>query len=1000
MNLPKISVIIPYYNVPESLTKKSIDSVLQQTYPNIEIIIVNDGSENLNIFTEYQKKYNNIKVVEHKTNKGLFQARITGIKACHGDYIAFLDSDDSVSMDFYRKLLRTIQKNDADICIADYVYEYEDGSKKYFPSQELRNIDISYSNKEILDKFISGHGYDFAWQVVWNKLYKRSVIEQALPYLEDFAKTSGHLIMTEDIAYSLSFYLFANKTVNCHNVYYYYYQHAAQSINLTSLDKTKKNFTDVVKVFNYFELMLKRFSLYENYKSDFEIFKKALYNIYYLHFEYFKAITEYEKIARDTAEYDFPDCIFIGEKEQLVEFDKAYADFESIIKEILSEKTKIVSFDVFDTLLKRTTYFPTDVFVLLGEKFKHELSSGFFCNFADIRCNAEYQKRQESKTDEITLDEIYDYMASTYGIDKSLADKLKNAELEIEKDVLTMRETGKDFYDIAQINGKEIIYISDMYLPENFIYSVLQNNGYSKENKLYLSCEYRQNKWQGNLYKTMLLDKKISPKQVVHIGDNHFADFEKPSALGIRAFYFPSVREIFESNLLNRLINKDTTYINFKEKQYIGIRQMYATVANKLFDFPFIDNFSEFRCSTKGLGYYALGMELFAVVNWIIENTQNRGRIHFVARDGYLPQRAYEIIKKELNLNLPESNYLYSSRKFLYPLSMENKMDLFTTPQHINIYTHNIEKLISYFPEECINRDEYSKIPTSDRKRKFENFNNFYDHINQIASLINFDKLNEYRDEVKNYLSAIIRDNDIIFDIGYNGRTEAILSRLLGFSVNSLILHHYNDAIYQNKNKLGFCNKCFFDHKPKVTGELREMLLMKTDRSFLRFDFKKNGVVENVFCSTVDFNDSNVSIINAIQNNALQFIIDLLKNNGNYLNILQMYSKDVACLPLENYLMRPESIDQLIWKSFDFEDDIGQGIINVIQSWNRQLEYNNLLFVNQTANNVKLSWKKRFINKLFPYGTKRRKRAVKFVNTLLPKGTKRRQFVKKLLRWK
>ena len=113
-----------------------------------------------------------------------------------------------------------------------------------------------------------------------------------------------------------------------------------------------------------------------------------------------------------------------------------------------------------------------------------------------------------------------------------------------------------------------------------------------------------------------------------------------------------------------------------------------------------------------------------------------------------------------------------------------------------------------------------------------------------------------------------------------------------------------------------------------------------------------------------------------------------------------MYSKEVACLPLENYLMRPESIDQLIWKSFDFEDDIGQGIINVIQSWNRQLEYNTLLFVNQTANNVKLSWKKRFINKLFPYGTKRRNRAVKFVNTILPKGTKRRRFVKALLRWK
>ena len=111
--------------------EKCLDRLLEQSYKNIEIIIVNDCSQGNceEIAEKYQKIDNRVKYIKHEKNKGLFQARITGASIATGEYIAFLDSDDYVSIDYYRTLMNNIQENNSDIAMGNMVLEYDNGRK-------------------------------------------------------------------------------------------------------------------------------------------------------------------------------------------------------------------------------------------------------------------------------------------------------------------------------------------------------------------------------------------------------------------------------------------------------------------------------------------------------------------------------------------------------------------------------------------------------------------------------------------------------------------------------------------------------------------------------------------------------------------------------------------------------------------------------------------------------------------------------------------------------
>jgi glycosyltransferase involved in cell wall biosynthesis len=125
----KISVIIPIYNVEKYLSV-CLESVINQTYQNLEIILVDDGSTDAcpKICDDYATKDNRIKLI-HKKNGGLSDARNIGVKHATGDLISFVDSDDVLSLYFYEKLINILEENDADIV--------ECGFRKFYNEKEL-----------------------------------------------------------------------------------------------------------------------------------------------------------------------------------------------------------------------------------------------------------------------------------------------------------------------------------------------------------------------------------------------------------------------------------------------------------------------------------------------------------------------------------------------------------------------------------------------------------------------------------------------------------------------------------------------------------------------------------------------------------------------------------------------------------------------------------------------------------------------------------------------
>lgn len=161
-----ISVIIPVYKV-EDFLNRCVDSILDQTYENLEIILVDDGSPDRCgvICDEYAKKDDRIKVI-HKENGGLSDARNVGIEAATGDYITFLDSDDWVHMNYLKVLHSLLKSKNADISVCNFVKIYSEN----IPPNTGNAIIYEYSNIDALNQ-LSGEFY-VQMVVAWGKLYK------------------------------------------------------------------------------------------------------------------------------------------------------------------------------------------------------------------------------------------------------------------------------------------------------------------------------------------------------------------------------------------------------------------------------------------------------------------------------------------------------------------------------------------------------------------------------------------------------------------------------------------------------------------------------------------------------------------------------------------------------------------------------------------------------------------------------------------------------------
>lgn len=236
-----ISVIIPVYKV-EKYLRKCVDSVVNQTYPNIEIILVDDGSPDRcgQICDEYANVYSNIKVI-HKENAGLGMARNTGLENVTGKYVTFVDSDDWVSENLLEVLYHEFATNNVDFCKSGFQRVKNDGTVVSITQYKNEIFEEDRAKKELLPRMVgsSPSQHDSVEMCVCGVLYNAEIIKSHC-----IRFPSERELISEDLVFNIDYMQYANGACTVDAVCYNY------RVNENSLTRSYRR--DRYKACSYF----------------------------------------------------------------------------------------------------------------------------------------------------------------------------------------------------------------------------------------------------------------------------------------------------------------------------------------------------------------------------------------------------------------------------------------------------------------------------------------------------------------------------------------------------------------------------------------------------------------------------------------------------------------------------------------------------------------------------------------------------------------------------
>lgn len=252
--MPEVSIIVPIYNAEKSIAR-CIDSILSQEYTDFELILCDDGSTDKSgqIIDEYREKDERIRVL-HKENTGVSDTRNQGIAVAKGKYIQFLDADDWITVDATKLLVRTMKEGGCDLVISDF---YRVIGERISHKGDI-DADGILTQEEFAE-YMMVNPADFYYGVLWNKLYKREIIEKY------HLKMDESVSWCEDFLFNLEYLLHAKRIAALQVPIYYYMKTegslATQGINLSKTIKMK------ISVFEYYNDFYKHVYEEEDYEK-------------------------------------------------------------------------------------------------------------------------------------------------------------------------------------------------------------------------------------------------------------------------------------------------------------------------------------------------------------------------------------------------------------------------------------------------------------------------------------------------------------------------------------------------------------------------------------------------------------------------------------------------------------------------------------------------------------------------------------------------------------
>ncbi|MBL3554150.1 HAD-IA family hydrolase [Rhodovulum sulfidophilum] len=326
----------------------------------------------------------------------------------------------------------------------------------------------------------------------------------------------------------------------------------------------------------------------------------------------------------------------------------------------------MVTFDVFETLLERRGILrPLDLFLELGRDFAPSLGLTQE-DFADLRIRAERDARAwlaRRHGREVRLAEIYDRFGTLMGAlgrpapTPCALSELADAEMALELSYLTPVPSVAPIYREALSSGKKVALISDFYAPASFVAQALAKNGFDGDHRLFVSSDLDKTKNHGELYAHVCQEMGVSPRDVVHFGDNPWSDGARALQAGIT-----HVRVVNPAGaLLSRL------RMDWRKPHPLPASTLFAACARAEYGTGLTKRQPQDLPVSERVGIEALAPLLLGMASWLYHEAQRNElkALHFCSRDGLVMKQAFDMYQERFG-KCTDSRYLMVSRQAIY----------------------------------------------------------------------------------------------------------------------------------------------------------------------------------------------------------------------------------------------------------------------------------------------------------------------------------------------
>lgn len=904
--------------------KMTLKSLFAQFDQNFQVICLVDQKYKTakRFLQKAAAKTNRIEILSITTSLNIGKRLTEVCGKAKGEYCLFVNSGDTVTQNWIGGLVDQALRTDSDLVFGDLRQFRKGKSASYYNLDPVRVQDIDCDGNALLDEFMKLHGLCSSYHSFWNKLIRLDLWELCRKDFDFESEYAWKKCAASDLAFSVSLFCNAKHAANLHGQYYY-----------ENVRQGKKDH-DFGQTFGIVREILNRHRLLDRYSEDVSLMLENCVS---------------------AEESDSAVGWFRSIQTQEKSGDDAY---KNLLRKIYSGQYKIISFNIFDTLVVRPFVPPSDIFTLLNVPFQRMFELNSFADFSEQRRSAEeFCRISYGKTKFVDLNDIYDALARNYGYDREKLQTIQALELENEISFGYPRKFLVELFELAKKTGKKIVLASESYLPRECIEKILRRCGISGYDRLFLSHELDPDAFPDKFAAILDFYKSsgIRANQILHIGDDACFDIELSEKAGISSFHCPSTIELFQGrnpsvytgNSFAKIYKTADRYTDMEQvyRGCTGLRCVNAVIANKLFDNPFqsFHEHSDLNGDPRLIGYYLLGTHIFAVARWLIGKVRNKGirKVHFAARDGYLIQKAYDILAQDAD-GVPESNYIRVSRKAFAIADIKNVSDMQSLAEKTNIGKQSPDSIFAMF----------QPVLTDNSRKKYENFRcsnknfcqtafgnretfaryivKFYD---EYLSDADFDS---YHTLLSQYFQNIIAEQDVIFDIGYSGRIESALQQLLGFQIKSYYIHTNNDSVYRRQAFTPFENETFYHYKPNVTGVIREHFLSEMCPSTVGYMEKSGGL--QLIDEEYHIDEITWFATKTMQESALEFVSDLKNIFGT--SVLELYCRNEdLSKPFEYYLHYSRDFDRRMFAKLECEDDLGEGhSLGGLKIWNDTLE--------------------------------------------------------------